>query len=776
MQAPPARATRDLGVGTFLVGLLCLMVEVLHTRMLAFFLGSISNFLAIPVSLLGLAVGSLLGHRARTADPGRLIATLQALVLPVLAAAFVAFFAVANAFFPVIHVSFENPYGDAARLLAYAGLFLPAYALFGALLALYFQAGAARIGRVYFFDLAGAAAGCFLAPLVLSWAGLPPAIMTVLSGALVLLAATPLPRRRLALGAGVAATGLLAVLAFRGAVFHERPDPVSLSRYVLSDYAREGLQEVRVRWNDLARTSLVRAGATGGARAWGVVQDDGISNVKVARWDPAARPADLLPYSLHHALPFVMGHQPRRILVLFAGVGRDMVELDCLAQGHADITGVELNPAVADLAGDPLLADMNLRAFFARPNMHLVVREGRDFLDHDRGQYDLVFVATNGSTNDARTGHTRKYLDTFQAMASLLDHLAPGPDAMIVFVNQPVLHKAESLRVLFAQRGLGDFSKAAFAFGSPSSRGQDSLVVKPSGLTPDEIAAIDRKLAAWPHARTVLYAPSRPGLPRFADAVLRPAQDPLVTDDRPFVHPVSWRDFQLLPPQARFIDQLYASSWIKVFTILLFGVVTLAMLGVLCLRRPRERRVPWPWALYFTVTGLSYMCVEIGLIAKTELFLGSPLYAVAVNLALFLAANGVGAYLQDRLRLFRGPATLLVPAVVAIGWGVAAAHLCNARLLSIPFPLKIACVALCVAPAGVCLGIFYPLGVARVVQAGRLAAVPATYALATLSSVLGSCWAMTAIANLGFSAVILLGAAGYAATAAVVLVAQRARG
>jgi hypothetical protein len=95
--------------------------------MLAFFLGSISNFLAIPVALFGLALGSLLVHRERKAektDTHRLIAILQALVLPVLAAAFVGFFAVANAFFPVIHVSLENPYGDAARMLAYSGIFL----------------------------------------------------------------------------------------------------------------------------------------------------------------------------------------------------------------------------------------------------------------------------------------------------------------------------------------------------------------------------------------------------------------------------------------------------------------------------------------------------------------------------------------------------------------------------------------------------------------------------------------------------------------------------
>ena len=257
------------------------------------------------------------------------------------------------------------------------------------------------------------------------------------------------------------------------------------------------------------------------------------------------------------------------------------------------------------------------------------------------------------------------------------------------------------------------------------------------------------------------------------DAVLGRTRGPLVTDDRPFVHEVSWRDFELLPAKARFIDQLYAASWIKVFTVLLFGAVSVAVMAALALRRTRARRVPWPWALYFYLAGLSYMCVEIGLIAKAELFLGSPLYAVAVILALFLASNGLGAYLQDRLRVFRGPATLVMPAVSAIAWGVLATHLCNAHLLSLPLPLKIVCVALCVGPAGTLLGMFYPFGVARVVEAGHGAAVPATYAMATLSSVWGAAWAMTAITNLGFSAVILMGAAGYALTGPLYLMARR---
>src|SRR6185369_11632092 len=241
--AGPARPKRDVEIGIFLVGLVGLMVELLHARMLAFFLGSISSFLAIPVALFGLALGSLLAHRERKADARRWIAILQALMLPVLAAAFVGFFAVANAFFSVIHVSLENPYGDAARMLVYSGIFLPVYAITGALLALYFDEGAQNIGRLYCFDLAGAASGCLLAPLVLTWAGLPPAIMTVLFGALALLAATPLARRRLAIGLGAAGFCVLAFLAYRGTVFQEHPDAVRLSRYVLGGYARQGVKE-----------------------------------------------------------------------------------------------------------------------------------------------------------------------------------------------------------------------------------------------------------------------------------------------------------------------------------------------------------------------------------------------------------------------------------------------------------------------------------------------------------------------------------------------------
>jgi len=179
------------------------------------------------------------------------------------------------------------------------------------------------------------------------------------------------------------------------------------------------------------------------------------------------------------------------------------------------------------------------------------------------------------------------------------------------------------------------------------------------------------------------------------------------------------------------------------------------------------------WLSYFFMSGIGYMGVQIGLIGKVELFVGNPLYAVAVILATFLLFNAIGAFLQDRYRVMRGWKTLLFFTAAAIAWSVFSATMCNMYLLSIPLPIKIVAVALAVFPAGLCLGMYYPLGVTALVQGGRSATVPVTYAIATLSSVVGSVVAMTAITNLGFSTVIVAGAVCYAIVASVYMAARR---
>jgi hypothetical protein len=770
---------RTLPLAVFLIGFVSLGYELVQVRMLSFFLGSISSFLAIPIALFGLALGSLYCHMLYRGDLRRLVSTCLLLVFPLMTAVLIAFFAVADSLFPMIHFSLSQPGQNAARLLVYSGLFLPPYFVFGAALSAVFSLGAARIGRLYFFDLSGAAAGCFAVPLLLTCTDLPAAIVTLLLFALMLVPLSRAAVSRIAFGAGIAIFAVVLALAWNGAIFREHPVAAELARTLLKPDQAERQAEVLVRWNEIARTSLVRGYPVDAKKAekpkYVVVQDDGISNVQISAYDPNTTHRQAASRSVAgHAMPFALGLRPQNILVVFAGVGRDMLLLDALAEHEARITGVELNPAVVDFATHPILEPMRLAEFFSRPGIDLVAREGRDFLNTSRETHDLIFVSTNGSVHANRTGHTRKYLDTCEAMSAYLDRLAD--DGVLFFWNQPIEHKLVSLRRLLIERGRQDPGSAIYAYGDPRIDSVRSLLVKPSGLAKAEVEALDQQIKRIKKKR-LLFAPGSRGIGRFKSIVAGAAVPGLsatpITDDNPFTNKVELTGFRLFPGKAITLDHKYASDWIKILTVLVFTVLSLAVLVALRLLAAPERKLPLPWLAYFFVSGVGYMGVQIGLIGKIELFVGNPLYAVAVILAVFLLANACGAMLQDRFGVMRGWKSLLLLTTAAVGWSVAAAAICNSLFLSLPLPAKVLAVGLAVAPAGLCLGMYFPLGVASMAKAGRPAAVPAAYAVATLSSVVGSAVAMTAIVNYGFSTVVACGAACYAAVAFLFVAARR---
>jgi hypothetical protein len=778
MQQSNVKLDRQFFTGIFLIGTISLMTELIQVKMLSFFLGVISNFLAIPIALFGLALGSLFCHFLYKGDKRRLISVASTLVFPVLIAVFVAFFFIANTFFNRIHAGYQNPVQDVGRLFVYSSLFLVPYCLYGAMLSSYFSIGSKRIGKLYFYDLVGAALGCFITPMLFTYTDLPVVITVLIFTAFLLLINDSVSRFRIPLIA-VAAVGFGIVLAgsFSGRLFKEHPKAGVLGHILMRGLAKTGVEEVDFVWNDLARTSLLMSGVHRpfGYHEFGIVQDDGISNVVVKAYNPQETAEQVKAYTPHHTFPFVIGMNPKRILVIFAGVGRDMVLLDRLSNGKADITGVEINGAVVEFINNPIMIGQNLRAFTRKKNIHLTVREGRDFLNNDPHKYDYIYVATNGAAFAVRTGHTRKYLDTYEAMVSYMDHLEKG--GMITFANQPNQQKLPIFRKIFKDRDMGEVRKAVFMFGFDKLPFLDSLVVKPDGFTPQQIAQMEQQMVRVNlNFRQTLVSPFHPPVKRLERQLHIPEQrymQDMVTDDRPFLWPVKYAGFELFPSKEQMGNKEYATNWIKILTLILFTLISvLVMVAVRFLGGPGGR-LPFVWLLYFLISGIGYMGVEVGLMAKTELLLGSPLYAVAVILAFFLTSNGIGAYLQDRYQPMKGFKSLLIYTSATVLWGILAVEICNTYLLSVPLALKIFAVAVCVMPVGTCLGMYYPFGVAKLAGSKYQNAIPATYAIATLSSVLGSAAAMTFITNLGFSRIILLGGLFYAAVAVIYVIATR---
>jgi hypothetical protein len=120
-------------------------------------------------------------------------------------------------------------------------------------------------------------------------------------------------------------------------------------------------------------------------------------------------------------------------------------------------------------------------------------------------------------------------------------------------------------------------------------------------------------------------------------------------------------------------------------------------------------------ALYFCAIGFGFMLFEVTLIQKLVLFLGYPTYSLTVTLCSLLIFVGLGSLLSSRFQP-RGPTTPVVLAIIA---GITAYYLWGLgpttnALLDLAIGFRVVIAFLLVAPLGLSLGLFMPLGVRAV--------------------------------------------------------------
>jgi hypothetical protein len=202
----------------------------------------------------------------------------------------------------------------------------------------------------------------------------------------------------------------------------------------------------------------------------------------------------------------------------------------------------------------------------------------------------------------------------------------------------------------------------------------------------------------------------------------------------------------------------------------LSAVLILLPLGRLQ-REPESARLRGPAAVYFLALGLAFLFVEIAFISRMVLFLGHPLYAVAVVLAAFLVFAGLGAGTSARLaailqaRGWFSAIELAVAgiAVVAILYLVALPQLMH-WLMPLAEPLKVPISLALIAPLAFWMGMPFPLGLARLAEIAP-ALVPWAWGLNGCASVISAVFATMLAIGFGFAAVVALALALYGVAA-----------
>jgi hypothetical protein len=226
---------------------------------------------------------------------------------------------------------------------------------------------------------------------------------------------------------------------------------------------------------------------------------------------------------------------------------------------------------------------------------------------------------------------------------------------------------------------------------------------------------------------------------------------------------------------------VYRTS-MEAIIILAIVMGVLAIVGVLFILVPlwlgsRRRQLPRPSSQllgYFAALGLAYILVEVPTIQELTVYLGRPVYSLAVVLFSLLIFSGLGSLWSGRrqqlvpawlLKLFPWLFTLVVAYALGGAWLLQ-------RTIGLPFPARLAITVVLVGTLGFCMGMPFPTAL-RWAGARQQGVVPWLWGINGLTSVLGSALAIALAIHLGFHITLLVAAGLYGLAGATLAVETR---
>ena len=791
-------------VPLFLISGASVAYEIALTRYFAVAKWSEYGYWVISIVMVGFALSGVAVALARDWAGRHGAALLRWLpVALVLAAAGGYEAATANPFNP-LQLQNAVTFGQQLGFIAlYYAVLLPFFFLTGLYISLTFVLNGDRVARVYGFDLTGAGAGAAFV-LALMYMLHPFQLVAAL---LALLAASAWFGRRpvrvgLAALAALAASEAVLLLAPQAdyndfkAIY--APLHVPDAKQVTEIRSPRGVYALLDDFTERVDTDVSNnagmLGVPGPPQAYGLYRDGNRlaalpkAEGATAAYAPAA--LDALPYRL---LPGAR--------VMLAGASGGFRVQQALGLGASHVDALEPDPVLLralrrGLGPSPALAADGRVSF--SPDSPLAAARGG-------ARYDLV--AVSGDFLDAAEANAAAY--TAEAVAGYLRALRPGGLVSIpVSIREfPVYAVRVLATVRDALRRLGVADPAAHVVVYRSAWNLRVLVGN-APWTPGRIAAVrafcDERsfdVSYYPGidvaaARAGIYndlprAPSPRGVVRPAPGagpgggheagqVLRgersESQDAFnlapITLDRPFYYAIlRLGQIPTILKRLEILPQAEVGQLVNLAVLLQAVVIALLVLAVPLLAprvagarsgRPGMLRSMLRPVLYFASLGLGFLFIEIFLIEKASLYLNDRTAAFALVLTGMLVFSGLGSLLADRVH----QVGIALSAAVVVAWCALAMLGLQPFLLAtlgLPWAVRAAVVVLLVAPVSLALGLPFPLGLARVGQAGG-GMLPWAWGLNGAFSVVATPLANLVAVQSGFDRVLLIAALLYVVT------------
>jgi hypothetical protein len=796
-----------LYAGLFAATFATLLVEILDARLLSVLTWYHLSFLAVSLAMLGMAAGAVrvfLSKDLQNNDEAMRR-------LPALTEAFAVSVAVSHLICLCIPIPALNRFSvmEVVAIAAVTAVLAVPFFFSGMVVTIALTRTSAPVGRLYAWDLAGAAAACVaVVPLldsgrfnVTSLCLLAAAIAAAGAFCFSLLQSELPPRARRSRRVGIRPAAIALVCA--AAALWNGSD---MERLEVAFPKNRQLWMATptfdaTRWNSHSFVILQRpveeqvflwgAGKRMPNRkatlAWMAI--DGEAGTPITRWDGALESLDWVQHDVT-SLPYHLrrGHAA----IIGTGGGRDI--LSALWGRSESIVGIDVNGAVLDFLSTK---HRDFAGIAPRRDVQLVHDDARAYLTRTDRRFDIVqmsLIDTWAATGAGAFTLSENGLYTVDAWKVFLARLQPtgvfSVSRWFSPTNVSETHRLLSLAVaslleLNVRRPVDHLLLV-------TRDRTATLLTSPSPFTPDDEARV-RSLAEQ-EGFTIQASPwtggSNPRLDRIVRSTSRAelaiaTRDPDFdysppTDERPFffnmLKPRSFASVYTLPRGGALWGNIRATATLVLLFIISVALVTAIIVWPLVTAgRPPMPAGAFAAALvYFCGIGVGFMLVQIAMLQRFSVFLGHPAHTFSVTLFAMILFAGAGSYLSDFLvpRLKR-PEILLPLAGCAIIIAITLSVGPVTRALGgASLPTRVAVVVAFLAPIAVVLGFFFPMGL-RTVGSLSPAATAWMWGVNGACGVLGSVLAVAVSMWVGIQANLIAAACIYGGLAVPLVLLRR---
>jgi spermidine synthase len=744
----------------FVMSLGSLLLELSITRLFSVILFYHFAFLAVSIALLGLGAGGVFAYifknflrRYDLCTLGAAIAIFNAgIILAVL-------WSVVR--IPVsLHVTGTN----FLRLTAIYLLTAIPFFFTGLLFSVIFARETRRIGPLYGADLIGGAAACLVVVPLLNHVGGPN---TIVFAAFTMAVAAMIWATKGRVRAQAAALALAVVTLLAANNSGKLIDII-----YAKGYYHRGDWIKYARWNAISRIEVDHW--NGGD--WITIDAD--ASTAIMNSDPHLL-TTAAEKNLMYAAPAVANVLRPTGSFAIIGPGGGVDVLRAVVSGSPSVTGIEINPLIADNIMRGAWADYS-HHLYQIPEVHMHVSDGRSWVRNSRDSYDVLqmtLVDTWASTAAGAFALSENNLYTVQAFREYFQHLEP--DGMVAITRWEFKRPREALRVASVamqalhELGVAD-TRQNFIVVAQQTLDLDGVPVtvlaKKSAFTEAETQQVRRYLGSHPPL-TALYLPDQPSDNPYGRLIA--ANDPVsfartyefnvrpVTDNAPFFFFTMKLGDMFGNRASRSIDWKVNVGVAVLFMLLVISVLAVIAFLILPLWKVTGRRPNSRPLYYFIAIGLGYILVEIAFIQRFVLFLGHPTYALTVVVFLMLLSSGAGSIVSRKWlpNPTRVRELLAVLVVVLLGY-VVVLPLILGSLVGLPFAAKLLVSSVLLVPLGFIMGMPFPVGLRALHGAGE-DTVEWAWAMNAASSVLGSVLAMTVAIQFGLNVTLACAALAY---------------